>query len=578
MQPETKQCQNCKNEFIIEPDDFAFYEKIKVPAPTFCPECRMVRRFTWRNERALYKDTCDLCNRSTVSLFAPDQPFTVYCNDCYLSDKWDPINYGVEFDEKTPFFVQYRKLLERVPLPATFMYPGAANVSYSNFVGDAKDVYFSNSIFFGSERVMYSRSIDRSKDIIDCLNINESELLYETTDSFKNYRCAYTFQSHGCMNSSFLFDCANCQNCFMSSNLRNKSYMIRNKQYTKEDYEKQMQSIDFGSYSQTQKLREEFSQMKENALHKFANITKGEYCTGNDIENAKEAVYCFNIYDAQQVKFCSRAAGARNCYDAFGVAGELMYEGVGTGFGGYANQFYAHTNALSNSLFAYRCYNSSNLFGCTSLTNKQYCVLNKQYTKESFEALVLKIIQQMKDMPYIDKKGRIYKHGEFFPTELSPYAYNETIAQEYFPLTKEQALEKGYRWKDPETRNYQIDIYSDKLPDHINDVDESIIGKVIECAHKGTCNEQCTTAFKVVQGELEFYKKMGFPVPRLCPNCRHYDRLKQKNPFKLWHRQCMCDKNHPQHSGKCPNEFETSYAPDRPEIVYCEQCYQAEVV
>ena len=28
----------------------------------------------------------------------------------------------------------------------------------------------------------------------------------------------------------------------------------------------------------------------------------------------------------------------------------------------------------------------------------------------------------------------------------------------------------------------------------------------------------------------------------------------------------------------CPNEFETSYAPDRAEIVYCESCYQVEVV
>ena len=28
----------------------------------------------------------------------------------------------------------------------------------------------------------------------------------------------------------------------------------------------------------------------------------------------------------------------------------------------------------------------------------------------------------------------------------------------------------------------------------------------------------------------------------------------------------------------CPNEFETTYSPDRPEIVYCEQCYQQEVV
>jgi len=28
--------------------------------------------------------------------------------------------------------------------------------------------------------------------------------------------------------------------------------------------------------------------------------------------------------------------------------------------------------------------------------------------------------------------------GEFFPHELSPFGYNETVAQEYFPLTEEE--------------------------------------------------------------------------------------------------------------------------------------------
>lgn len=32
---ETKICQNCKKDFTIDPEDFKFYEKIKVPSPTF---------------------------------------------------------------------------------------------------------------------------------------------------------------------------------------------------------------------------------------------------------------------------------------------------------------------------------------------------------------------------------------------------------------------------------------------------------------------------------------------------------------------------------------------------------------
>jgi hypothetical protein len=174
----------------------------------------------------------------------------------------------------------------------------------------------------------------------------------------------------------------------------------------------------------------------------------------------------------------------------------------------------------------------------------------------------------MNDMPYIDSMGRIYKYGEFFPSELSPFAYNETTAQEYYPLTKEEAIQQGYRWKDKEERNYSIDIKTEDIPDDINDTDESIINKVIECAHKD-CNHQCTEAFKIIEPEYQFYKRMNLPIPHLCPNCRHYERLSQRNPLKLWHRTCMKE--------GCTNTFETSYAPERSEIVYCEECYKREV-
>ena len=38
--------------------------------------------------------------------------------------------------------------------------------------------------------------------------------------------------------------------------------------------------------------------------------------------------------------------------------------------------------------------------------------------------------------------------GEFFSPSLSPFGYNETIAHEYFPMTKNQASERGYKWQD----------------------------------------------------------------------------------------------------------------------------------
>ncbi len=94
---EIKNCQNCKNDFMIEPDDFLFYEKIKVPAPTWCPECRMVRRLSWRNERILYHRICDSCNKKIISVIN-NKETKVYCQDCWRGDSWDPSSYFLEYN------------------------------------------------------------------------------------------------------------------------------------------------------------------------------------------------------------------------------------------------------------------------------------------------------------------------------------------------------------------------------------------------------------------------------------------------------------------------------------------------
>jgi hypothetical protein len=227
---------------------------------------------------------------------------------------------------------------------------------------------------------------------------------------------------------------------------------------------------------------------------------------------------------------------------------------------------------------------SKSIFGCVGVKNKQYCILNYQYTKEEYEELVPKIIKHMNENPYIDSAGRAYKYGDFFPLDLSPWAYNETAAQEYFPINAKIASEKHYRWKEKDKRDYKITIPASKLPDDIKDVKDDIMNEVIGCEHGGKCYDDlkfcgadCTTAYKIIPAELAFYRRMNLPLPRLCPNCRHYRRLKEKNPHKLWHRSCSCEKSGHSHSGKCQNEFETTYSPERPEIVYCEKCYQQEI-
>src|SRR3989344_1113106 len=180
---ETKICQNCKQSFTIEPDDFWFYEKIKVPPPTFCPECRRQRRWAQKNNMTLYNRKCDLCGKSSISLFNPDSGFIVYCNKCWWGDKWNPKSYGVDYDFSKPFFIQYMELVKKVPHLALMndngLIGGSLNCEYTQDFAFAKNCYM---VFIGwkVENVMYSYYVAAGKDMMDCTNIkSKNEFIYE---------------------------------------------------------------------------------------------------------------------------------------------------------------------------------------------------------------------------------------------------------------------------------------------------------------------------------------------------------------------------------------------------------------
>ena len=502
------------------------------------------------------------------STYAPESPYVIYCKDCWFSDAWNALDYGVDYDWNKSFFEQFEELKLRVPRVATMHVKMNTNSEYANFLGEAKNAYLAYSIV-RSENIMYSRVVDDSLDCLDCLDVQHGELCYESIQSNNLNRTKHIYSCTDCISSEFLFDCVNCKDCFMSSNLHGKQHVFRNQQLSKEDYQKQIQQIDFGSYRQMQNLYREYIGMMGSSIHKYADMLKCTDCTGDNLMASKNTHVSFDVYDSENCKYSDRLIGLKDSHDIYAAAlGELHYDGMAVTYGGSNTKFVLIGDDMRDSCYIDYCLHSSNLFGCISLKKSSYCILNKRYTKDEYEKLVPQIIEHMNTMPYTDPGGRVYRFGEFF--QPYQYAYNETLAMEDEPLTKEQVLAKGYRWRDQDVRDYKITLPFGDLPDHIKDVDDSILNQIIACEHQGSCNEMCTTAFKITPQELQFYKHVVVPIPRLCPNCRHYARLKIRNPHKLWHRKCM-------HEG-CTNEFETSYAPNRPETIYCEQCYQREVL
>jgi len=596
MEQEKRQCRNCKQEFVITPDDFTFYEKLKVPTPTWCPQCRMQRRFAFRNDRTLFKRKCDHCGKDVISIYHKDSPYVVYCQTCWWADDWDSLKYGADYDFTKPFFEQFDALLKRTPIAANFIVDESRmiNSAYNNMVLALKDCYLLTNADF-NESCSYGCELENSKNCIDTNLVNESELCYEVVNCRKCYRTFWSQDCDACTDVYFSRDLRGCQYCFGCTGLRNQKYYIYNESYTKEEYEKKLKQFSLTSYLNIQKHKTKSREVWLKSLHKYIHGIQNKNVSGDYIYNSKNTLDSWMVYGGEDSRYLQYqvATPTKDCYDVsqFGAGTELSYEILqgGNSISRIRGGWFI-LNDSHDVDYGIQIMGSSYLFGCVSLRSKQYCILNKQYTKEEYEELMPKIIRHMNEMPYKGKNNREYKYGEFFPIEISPFAYNETSAQEYFPLTKNEVSDLGYNeWREPEGRDYKITLQADELPDSIEQVEYSITGEIVGCEHGASCKHACTKAFRIIGSEIAFYKQLGIPMPRLCPNCRHSERLELRNPPKTWIRKCNCSGNtddsklhkntvaHFHGDGHCSNEFETSYSPDRKEIVYCEECYKSEV-
>lgn len=563
MTQETRQCQNCKQSFTIEPQDFKFYEKIQVPPPTFCPDCRYQRRLAHRNERVLYNRTCDATGEAIVSIYPQDVPFPIYEQAYWMGDKWDSMQYGRDFDFSRLFFEQFEELQRVVPR-INLRNNESVNSKYTNQCEHNKDCYLLVASCY-SENTMYANWAMYCKDSLEAYNLFRSEWCYEGINCQLASNLFWCMQVESSFECWFSYDLRGCNNCFLSSNLRNKSYYWENEPLSKEEYQKRFAVAQTGSFTAIRKLRKKWLECMERSLHKFSSQRSVQNVSGDMIFESKNVSQSFNVTRSENVKYCADVLEIKDCMDNTEVAFRFERNYEAHGSPALANTIAANICWESFDLsYCNLCGYSNNLFGCIALKQKKYCILNKQYSKEDYNALKLKIIEHMK------KTG---EWGEFFPVTMSPFAYNETTALEYFPLTKEQVLQRGWRWSDTLPGTFgKGTVAMQDIPDNIKDVSETINKEILTC-------QDCGNNYLILLQELVFYQNMVLPIPRQCPNCRHYARLALRNPRKLWHRQCVCKiMDHRWHpKGRCPNEFETTYAPERPEIVYCEKCYLAEV-
>jgi hypothetical protein len=391
-------CQNCKTSFEITDDDQQFYTKISVPPPTHCPDCRQQRRYAWRNERTLYRRKCDLCGKSTVTIYSQNKPYEVYCPPCWWGDGWDAKEFGRDFDFTRPFFEQFKELQLQTPRIA-LLTKNSVRSDYTNHSNNNKDCFMGFGVF-DSENVLYATNVyGGARDTMEVYRThNGNDLLYECVDATKCYNCQYGYLLRDCSDCFYCYDCRGSSKCFLSSNLRNKQYYFLNQAYSKEEYEKKVKEFRLGSYAEREKLYNQYLDLiQTKALHQFALIEKSVNVLGNVIVNSKNGKHVFDASDLEDSKYTIVCPDVKSSMDAyhFGFRCELIYESHAL-IHCYDVKFSHLSYDNSHLEYCDSCHNSENLFGCVSIKQGKYAILNKQYDVETFIELKKKIIEHMK--------------------------------------------------------------------------------------------------------------------------------------------------------------------------------------
>lgn len=546
----------CEKRFKIIDEDIEFYKMLRVSPPKCCPTCRRQRRFAFNNRINLYKrkDNAFQTEKNIISYVPPISPLIVYNLDYYRSFVWDPVSFAIKYDPTQIFFDQFYNLRIKIPQYAIVRDPSSINSEYSLNGRNLKNGYLVSGGRF-SENVWYSIYINDSREIMDSQDTHNCEQCLEVILAKNLNRCFFCYFSSDCLDSYFLYDCRNCQNCFGCTNLRNKKYCFFNKQLSKDEYEKKVKSCNLDSRLGLKKAKESFWEFVKSNPVRASRSIRAIDSSGVLIINSKNCHNVTSCENAEHERYVDMVMDHKDSMDVYSSGNsELLYEVSAVGANTTNVKFSFASKNISNSEFVINCHNCHFCFACIGLENKDYHIFNYPYKPEEYFKELDKIKSSL-----LNKE----EYGEFFPYRFNTFAYNGSEADLSYPLSSIEEIKKLGALYQPsieiETKGIKI-LKDEDVPNFIGEVKNDILDKAIICEKTGR-------PFKIIESELEFYRKFKLPLPTLHP----LERM--KNSFKYLGNNLSfrgtCE--------KCGLKLETIYEPLEKWHLYCESCYNKEV-
>jgi len=540
----SRHCVISGKRFDIREVDQDFYAKKDVLLPKLSPSERMRRRLAWRNERHLHRRICNSTGSNIISIYPDDTLFPVYSSEAWWSDSWDALVYGRAYNLGRPFVDQFMQLYNSVPRLAIFN--RGENSDYCSLSDNFKNSYMCVS-GIECEECLFSYFTSYSYQCVDCSSVLNSQFCYECIDCKGLYECRFCQDCDDSRGLLYCKNCIGCEDCIGCLGLHRKKYQIFNNPYTKKEYLDFLCELQPLSRSKQELLERQLEALTATEIFKYYHGSSNENCIGDYISGCRNVYRSFDIHNSEDVAYSHNSPkGLLNSYDScFSPDGQLLLECI-SGLEAFEQTGSMYCWNSNNTHYSDHCISCSDVLACVGLRHKQFCILNKQYTEEEYQLLAAKIIENM-------KREEIW--GEFLPASLSPFAYYESQAQDYFPLGAEEATKLGFNW-----RVSNFDSYSDEkteLPETIAEVSDSILDRVLTCSLTGS-------SYKLIRHELNYYRKADVPVPNVMPKERMLSRLRMRNPREFFNRRCCI-------SGE---NLVSTYSPERPEKIASEAAYQ----
>lgn len=421
-------------------------------------------------------------------------------------EKRNEVNIWIDFS--WDFSQDLKFLIKKFPkAPSTIFYWWNENTEFADAVFGAKNAYLTFAVWLWAENVMYSFLTTMNvKNIFGSVYIKWwSENIYNSLSVSNSFNVFFSQHIQNCSNIWESSNLIGCQECIYCDNLINQSYCIENKTYEKDEYFK----------IKNEKLKDKKS------IGKKSNKTQANNYNSTNVS-------WFGIIKSSNIEnwfFLDQISDSRNCIFIYGWEATCKSYYDCLECGNNSNDFYGVNCAWTWSNNIYNSswiWNSQNIYysydldscsyclGCIWLKNKQFCILNKQYTKEERFEKANEIFAQM------DKDGTLWS---FFPASMNPFYFNDTAA--YLiddTFTKEEVTAEWYLRRD-EAIKVDVPTWADMIETkELNDYqwfDESWVWKINPEILKKVIKDEKWNFYRIVPMELEFLQKHGLPLPEI---------------------------------------------------------------